>query len=50
MGKNIGKNTSKSLSIEYSKTFLIMQNNVQQMYLKFLQKESLEKQRKQPVI
>ena len=49
MGKNVGKNISKSLNSKYSQNFLIMLNNLQQMSLKFFQKESFKKQ-KQPVI
>ena len=59
MGKTIGKNIIKSLSGKYSpgmsdarqklldmrvKDFLIMLNNLQQMHLKLLQKESFKQQ------
>ena len=65
MGKTIGKNIIKSLSGKYSpgmsdarqklldmrvKDFLIMLNNLQQMHLKLLQKESFKKHQKQLVI
>ena len=50
MGKNIGKNISKNLSGKYSQNVLILLNNLQQMYLKLLQKELFKKQQKQLVI
>ena len=57
MGKNIGKNISKSLSGKYSlgmvdmpQKVLIMLNNLQQMHLKLLQKEKIKKKQKQLVI
>ena len=43
MGKNIGKNISKSLSSQYSQKLLDHLNNLQQMHLKLLQKESFKK-------
>ena len=46
MGKNISKNMSKS---NISK-FLVMLNNLIQMYLKLLQKEQFKKKKKQVVI
>ena len=58
MGKNIGKNNSEKLSGKYGpgmlaicvRNFLIMLNNLQQMQLKLLQKESFKKQQKELVI
>ena len=50
MGKNIGKNIIKSLKSNIVKNLLIMQNNLQQMRLKLLQKESFKKKQKQPPI
>ena len=50
MDKNIVRNIRKSLNSNIVKHFLIMLNNLQQMHLKLLQKESLKKQRKQPEI
>ena len=44
MGKNIDKNTSKTLSGKYSKNLLFMLTNLQQIRLKLLQKEQLKKQ------
>ena len=46
MGKNISKNMSKS---NISK-FLVMLNNLIQMYLKLLQKEQFKRKKKQVVI
>ena len=46
MDKNIARNIRKSLNSNIVKHFLIMLNNLQQMHLKLLQKESLKKQRK----
>ena len=43
MGKNIGKNVSKSLSVNIARNFLIMLKNLQQMHLKLLQKEVIQK-------
>ena len=38
MGKNIAKNISKNLNGKYTKNFLIMLNNLQEMHLKIAQK------------
>ena len=46
MDKNIARNIRKSLNSNIVKHLLIMLNNLQQMHLKLLQKESLKKQRK----
>ena len=43
MIKNIGKNISKNLSGKYSRNFLIILSNLQQMHLKLLQKEQFKK-------
>ena len=50
MGKNIEKYISKNLSSKYSRNFLIMPNNLLQIYLKLLQKEQFKKQNKQLAI
>ena len=57
MGKSIGKNISKNLSVKHGagmlamrKNFLIMLKNLQQMQLKIFQKKSFKKQWKQQVI
>ena len=53
MRKNIDKNISENLSDKFSLKyfhFLIMLNNLQQIHLKLLIKQQLEKQQKQLVI
>ena len=50
MGKTIGKNISKSLSSKYIQKIFDLLNNLQEMQLKLVQKESFKKRQKQPVI
>ena len=50
VGKHIGKNISKSLNSKYSQKLLDRGINLQQLRLKFLQKESFKKQGKDTVI
>ena len=49
-GKDIGKNISKGLGSKYRQKILIMLNNLLQIHLKLLQKESFKKQQEQLVI
>ena len=49
MGRNIGKNGSKNLSVNTTRKFLIMLSNRQKMHLKLFQNEQFKTQQKQLV-